>query len=71
MEIHAEKIHRELTVDIVEFIFVFAVILSEVFFIHFFEVVEIIRAFGIDALMDDKVFAFFLGNQGIAAVRAA
>ena len=30
-----------------------------------------IRAFGIDALMDDKVLAFFLGNQGIAAVRAA
>ena len=45
-----------------ELIFIFAVILSEVFLIHFFEIVEIISAFGIDALMDEKVFAFFLGN---------
>lgn len=43
-----------------EFIFIFAVIP--------FEVVEIIKAFGINTLMDDKVFAFFLGNQGIASV---
>ncbi len=57
--------------DIVEFIFVSAVILPEIFPIHFPQVVEIIRAFGIDALMDDKVFAFFLRNQGIAAVGAA
>lgn len=49
----------------------FSVVLSEVFLIHFFEVVEIIRAFGIDALMDDKVFAFLLGNQGMATVWAA
>ena len=54
-----------------EFIFIFAVILFEVFLIHFPQVVEIIRAFGIDALMDDKVSAFFLGDQGIAAVRTA
>ena len=51
-----------------EFIFIFAVVLPEIFFIYLFEVVEVIRAFGIDALMDDKVFAFFLWDQGIAAV---
>lgn len=54
-----------------EFIFVFAVILFEVFLIHLFEVVEIVRAFGIDALVDDKVFAVFLGYEGMAAVWAA
>ena len=71
IQIHAEKIHRELTVDIVEFIFVFAVVLPEIFFVYFFEIVEIIRAFGISALMDDKMFAFFLGNQGMATVGTA
>ena len=70
ISIHAEKIYRELAVDIVEFIFIFAVILSEVFLNHFFEIVEIIRAFGIDVLMDEKVFAFFFGKQSIAAVQA-
>ena len=67
--VHAEKIHRELTVDIVEFIFIFAVIRFQSFLIQLFEVVEIVGAFGIDALMDDKVFAVFLGNQSISTVR--
>lgn len=47
-------------IDIMKFIFIFAVIL--------FEVVEIIKAFRINTLMDNKVFAFFLKNQGIASV---
>ena len=50
-----------------EFIFVFAVILFEVFLIHFFEVMEIVRAFGIDTLVDDKVFAVFFWNKSIPA----
>ena len=54
-----------------EFIFVLAVILYEVFLIHLFEVVEVVGAFGIDALVDDKVFPVFFGNKGISTVRAA
>ena len=54
-----------------EFIFVLAVVLIEVFFIHLFQVVEVIGAFGINALMDDKVFPVFFGNKGISTVRAA
>ena len=54
-----------------EFIFVFAVILFEVFLIYFFEVMELVRAFGIDTLVDDKVFPVFFGNEGISTVWAA
>lgn len=52
-----------------EFIFIFAVILFEVFLIHFFEVVKIVGTFGIDTLMDDKVLSVFLWNQSVPAVR--
>jgi len=55
----------------VELIFVFAVILFEVLLIHFFEVVEIVGAFGIDTLMDDKVLSVFLGNQSISTMGTA
>ena len=54
-----------------EFIFVLAVILFEVFLIHLSEIVEIIRTFGIDALVDDKVLPVFFGNEGISAVGTA
>ena len=32
---------------------------------------EVVRAFGIYALVDDKVFPVFFGNKGISTVRAA
>lgn len=54
-----------------ELIFVFAVILFEVFLIHLFEVVKVVRAFGIDTLMDDKVLSVFLGNQSISTMGTA
>lgn len=54
-----------------EFIFVLAMILFEVLLIHLFEIVEVVGAFGIDTLVDDKVFPFFFGNEGISAVRAS
>ena len=54
-----------------KFILVLAIILFQIFLIHFFEVVEIIGAFGIDTLMYDKVLAVFLGYQSIATVRTA
>ena len=51
-----------------EFIFIFAVNLFQVFLIHFFEVVKIVGTFGIDTLMDDKVLAVFLGDQSVPTV---
>ena len=54
-----------------ELIFIFTVIFFQVFRIHFFEVVEIVRAFGIDTLMNDKVPVVFLGHQRVPAMRTA
>lgn len=54
-----------------KFILVPAIILFQIFLIHFFEVVEIIGAFGIDALMYDKVLAVLLWNQSIPTVWTA
>ena len=52
-------------------IFVFAVIFFESVFIHLLQVVKIERAFGVDTLMEEEVFPFFFGNEGVFAVRAA
>ena len=46
-------------------------ILFKVIFIHLFEVVKVVRASGIYAFVEDEVFALFLWDEGIAAVRAA
>ena len=54
-----------------ELIFVLAVIFFKVFLIHFFKVVQVVGAFRIHALMDDKVFAVLFGNQGICTVWAS
>ena len=54
-----------------ELVFVLAEIFLQVFFIHLFEIVEIVRAMGIDTLVDDKVFPAFFWNEGITAVGAA
>ena len=53
-----------------ELIFVFAVILSEIVLIHLFQVVKIVRALGVDTLMEDEVLPLFFGDEGVSAVRA-
>lgn len=52
-----------------ELIFVFAVIRIQIFPFHFFKIVEIVRAFGIDTFVYAEELAVFLGNQSIAAMR--
>ena len=54
-----------------ELVFIFAVILFEIVLIHFLQVMKIVRTFGIDALVEDKVFPFFFGDEGISTVGAA
>ena len=57
--IHTEKIYRELTVDIVKLIFIFPVVLVSVSLVHFLQVVEIVRALGVDTFMEDEMPALF------------
>ena len=71
VRIHAEEIHQEFPVDIVEFIFIFAMLHSKVLFIHLLKVMEVIGALGVGAFVDDKVFPVFLMDKGMPAVRAA
>ena len=63
-----EEICREFAIDVVEFVFIFAEILFEVVLIHLLQAGEIIRAFGIDAFVDDKVFSVFFGNECMSTV---
>ena len=58
-------------VDIVEFVFVFAIVFVQMFLIHFLQVVEIVRAFGIHTFVDAEEFTVFLSNEGVAAMRAS
>ena len=52
-------------------IFALSIILFEILPVHFFQVVEIVRAFGVYAFVDDKVFPVLLRDKGISAVRTA
>ena len=51
-----------------EFIFSFSVFFLQVLFINSFEIVEIVRAFRVDTLVDDEVFPILLMFQGMRAV---
>ena len=53
-----------------EFIFVFTIILVQMLFINLFKVVQIISAFRIHTFMKDEVFAVFLVNETMIAMRA-
>ena len=51
--------------------FIFTIILCEICLVNFFEVVKVVRTFGIDAFMDNEVFPVLFGNQGVAAMRTS
>ena len=70
IQIHAEKIYRELTVDVVKLMFVFPVRFFEVFLIYIFQVTEIVGAFQVHTFVDNEVFALLLRRKGMPAVRA-
>ena len=71
VEIHLKKIHRELTVDVVELVFVLAVVFFQMLLVDVLQVMEVIRALRVYALVDDKMLAVFLSYKGVAAVGAA
>ena len=53
-----------------EFVFIFAIVFFQMLFINLLKVMEIVRALGINAFMDNKVFTVFLVNKWMRAVRA-
>lgn len=70
-QVHAEKIHREFAVDVVQPVFIFSIILLQVLFINPFKVVEIVWAPGIHTFVEDKVFTFLFWDKDTAAVGTA
>lgn len=64
-----KEIYLEFTVDVVKLIFIFAVVLFEILFIDFFEIVKIIRTFWIYAFMNDEMLPVFLRNESVTAMR--
>lgn len=54
-----------------ELVFVFAVWLIKVLFLNFFEVLKVIGAFLVDAFVNGKMLAVFLGNKNMIAIRTA
>lgn len=70
IQIHAEKIYRELTVDVVKLMFIFSVRFFDIFLICIFQVMEIVGAFRVHAFVDNEVFTFLLRRKGMPAVRA-
>ena len=54
-----------------EFVFILSISLIEMFRLHFFKVVEIVRAFRVHTLMQDKKLPVLFGDESIPAVRAA
>lgn len=52
-----------------EFVFIFTIVLIQMFVINLFEIVKIIRAFGIYTFMNDEVFAVFLMNKAAGTMR--
>lgn len=71
VQIHAEEVQQEFPVDIVEFIFIFAMLLSKVLLIHLLKAMEIIGALGVNAFVDDKVPPIFFMDEGMPTVGAA
>ena len=71
VKVHFKEIYCKLTVDVVKLIFVFAILLFQVFLIDILEVMEIVRAFDVNALVDDKVLTVLLVDQCITAVGTA
>ena len=54
-----------------ELVFILSIRLLEMFRIHFFKVVEIVRAFRVHTLMQDKKLPVLLGNESVPTVRTA
>lgn len=66
-KIHPEEVDFELPVDVMELV---SVLLQRMLFIDFTQVLLIVGAFIVDALMDPEAGTFLDWNEGVTAVRA-
>jgi len=69
-DIHLEEIHSELTVDVMQLIFIFTVVLTEIGLINFLQVVKVVGTFRVHAFMDDEMLPVLFTRQCMGAVRA-
>ena len=70
VQVHAEEIHGEFPVEVMEFVFIFTVILIQMFFINPGEIMQIERTLWIDALVDAEEPPVLFGDKGMPTVRA-
>ena len=54
-----------------ELVFILSISLIEMFWLHIFKIVEIVRTFRVHTLMQDKKLPVLFGDESIPAVRAA
>ena len=54
-----------------EFVFILAVILLQIFLVNFLQVMEIVRTLRIYTFMENEVFPFYFEYKRFAAMRAA
>jgi len=55
----------------VEFVLVLTIVFIKIFFRNLLKIIQVIRAFYIHTLVNDEVFAVFLMNKSMAAVRTS
>ena len=70
-DVHLKEVDREFTVDVMELIFIFAVVFRKIFLTDFLEIFDIVGTFGIYAFMDNEMFAVLFGDQSMHAVRTS
>lgn len=70
VQVHAEEIHGKFPVEVMELIFIFAIILIQMFLVNLREVMQIEGALGIDAFVDAEELPVLFGDKGVSAVRA-
>lgn len=68
-QIQLKEIDRELTVDVMELIFVLTVVFRKVRFVNILQVMQVERTPGVHAFVDHEMLAVFLMDKGMGTVR--
>jgi hypothetical protein len=63
--VHPKEIYSELPVDVMKLVLVLTAGFSKILIIDLLEIVQIIRALGINAFMDYEVFTIFLARKSV------
>jgi hypothetical protein len=68
-QIQLKEIDRELTVDVMELIFVLTVVFRKVRFVNILQVMQVERTPGVHAFVDHEMLTVFLMDKGMGTVR--